>query len=118
MSLTITLGKKYALVADAHDATSIDTLEHIFRALNRIGSADYDRSQLDSTYERELRAGLDVDMAPSMSVGDEIHMFSGPLGFWMNGWRCDISGWTELEHDQVRHSHSALLQDRLVHFLP
>ena len=72
--LFITLGADHGIIIDDHPVEF--NIEHIFRALNRIGDIDQDEAQLldlagpHHGWLWQLRRALDTCRAPSMSVGE------------------------------------------------
>ena len=118
--LTITLGSSHALVTES-EPVEFD-VEHIFHACNRIDHPGQDMLALydlagDRTSARwlvELRGGLDIASAPSMSVNDVVWV-TADSGEELGGWVCQPVGFSTVMPGMI--DQAELLEGRHVHHI-
>lgn len=111
--ILVTLGVRATdpvLLAVAGDDVVIDVAfpDRVYRACNRIGGVHQDQAQLDHAWQRQLRAQLDRDEAPSMSVDDTIAVIDRQTGTPLHTYVCRPLGWLHHNHtNDTIHDHDS-----------
>lgn len=104
MKLTITTGVRVATDYPGEFMArpfTVDVPDHeldpetVWQAGNRIEECDTDCQRLPHQWQRDIRRDLDCNEAPSLSVGDTLHLHSDS-GTLLVAWVCAPVGWKVL----------------------